>query len=50
MTDPGIEDGVEDVDGEVDQDEGDGDQHDRALDHEVVPLEDGLDDEAADER
>src|SRR5262245_47348123 len=47
VADSRIEDGIEGVDGEVDQD--DGGDHDQvhALDHRVVPLVDGVEEETA---
>src|SRR5688572_10843066 len=47
MADPGVEDGVEEVDGEVDQHEGGADEDYTSLHHEVVVLEDAPDDGVA---
>src|SRR5581483_6677965 len=50
MADAGIEDPVEEVDEEVGEHVAHGNEQHRALDHHVVPLEDGLHGEGADAR
>ena len=50
MANPWVEDGVEQVDEEVEEDEAEGDHHDDALDDEEVLLEDGGADQRAEAR